>query len=261
MRKYFKIGFYFSKEIFYYAYALILGNLKLVILVFILNALILYWVTASWLSEIAGIPIQYYIWYVFIAELLMIHYNNPDLTNAVKNGSIIMFLNKPISFIGYFLSSSFFKTLNRILIIWPSVWLILFIFYGNPPWIGLKETWLFIISFLLWVLLLSLIHLLISLSSLVIEDSRFVQFFMNKVYLILWWVFFPIDIYPIWLQNISKYLPFQYFIYSPAKFFTTGDLFFFKSYFPIQVIWVFVILGIVLFSYNKMVKKLEINWG
>ncbi|MDR0650493.1 MAG: hypothetical protein LBG59_03675, partial [Candidatus Peribacteria bacterium] len=58
-------------------------------------------------------------------------------------------------------------------------------------------------------------------------------------------LFLPLDVYPQWMQTVAEFFPFKYYLYAPAKFFTTGDVRFFLEYFPVQVGWVIVVSLIV----------------
>jgi ABC-2 type transport system permease protein len=109
--------------------------------------------------------------------------------------------------------------------------------------------------------MLSLVSLVIALIAFAMEDSTFVRLFINKLYFIFWWLFFPLDIYPVWLKNISQFLPFQYYLYAPAKFFTTWDINFFLQYFPLQLMWLVILFAIVFLMYESVVRRLEINGG
>jgi ABC-2 type transport system permease protein len=114
---------------------------------------------------------------------------------------------------------------------------------------------------IIWIWMLSFVSLIISLFAFILEDSTFIRLSINKLYFIFWWVFFPISIYPIRMQKISSWLPFQYYVYWPAKFFSTWDLNFLLSYLPFQIIRLIILMLIVKLIYKKMVRNVEINWG
>jgi ABC-type uncharacterized transport system permease subunit len=63
------------------------------------------------------------------------------------------------------------------------------------------------------------------------------------------------------MQTLAECFPFKYYLYAPAKFFTTGDISFFVSYFPMQIGWLIIISSIVVFVYRRAVRRLEINGG
>ncbi|MDR0282713.1 MAG: hypothetical protein LBI53_05490 [Candidatus Peribacteria bacterium] len=80
-----------------------------------------------------------------------------------------------------------------------------------------------------------MISLMIALFAFMLEDSTFIRLLINKLYFIFGGLFFPLDIYPKRMQIIAEFFPFKYYLYAPAKFFTTGDVQFFAEYFPMQV--------------------------
>ena len=181
------------------------------------------------------------------------------MIDEIKWWSIVTYLNKPISFIGYYFSQWFFKNILNILAVWIGSWLIIFLVLGKLPrfWIG--NFALFLITMLIWIGMLSLVSLIIALLAFVLEDSSFIRLLINKLYFIFGWVFFPVDIYPSWMQSISKFMPFQYYVYWPAKFFATWDVNFLLSYLPYQVLWFIILIVIVRLIYRKMLRNVEIN--
>ncbi len=259
--KYIKIWFYFLKEIFFYSYMLILNNVHLLFLIFVLTSLTLFGANAKWVDNIWWISLWLYARYVFITEIVMINRKDQNMIDEIKWWSIVTYLNKPINFVGFYFSQWFFKNLINILIVWLFCWVVLFIFVGKFPWFGFEKMVLFLISFLVWIWLLSLVSLIVALFAFALEDSTFVRLFINKLYFIFWGLFFPLDIYPNWLKVISDFLPFKYYLYAPAKFFTTWDVWFFWSYFPLQIMWLGIMSLCVVFMYSRMVRKLEINGG
>ena len=261
MLKYIKIWFYFLKEIFYYSYLLILDNIHLLFLIFVLTSLGIFGAKSTGIEHIWGIAIGVYAWYIFITELVMVNRKDQNMINEIKSWSIITFLNKPISFVGFYFSQTYFKTLLNILIIGGFCGIIIFSVLWVFPRFGIGPFLLFVFSFLVGIVLLALVSLMIALFAFILEDSTFVRLLINKLYFVFWWLFFPITIYPEWMQTIAAWLPFKYYLYAPARFFTTGDIEFFISYFPIQLLRCAILTWCVLLIYRKAVRNLEVNGG
>ena len=259
MLKYIKIWFYFTKEIFYYMYMLAISNIHLLVFVFIIPMLVSFWVKSQWLDNISWIQIWMYSWYIFIAELVMTNRRDRNMIDEIKWWSVITYLNKPISFIWYYFSQWFFRNLLNITTVWIMSWSVIFLILWKFPRFGIWEFVLFLLTMLIWICMLSLVSLIIALFAFILEDSSFIRMLINKLYFIFWWVFFPIDIYPIWMQNISSFMPFQYYVYWPAKFFTTWDTNFLLSYLPYQVLWLIMLILIVMLIYKRMLRNVEIN--
>lgn len=259
MLKYIKIWFYFLKEIFFYIYIIFLENIHLLMFVFIIHLLVTFGANAKWIDNISWISLWMYAWYIFIAELIMINRKDTNMIEEIKGWSIVTYLNKPISFIWYYFSQWFFKNLLNIVVIWIMSWVITFIFLWDFPRFWVWKMALFLITMLIWICMLSLVSLIIALFAFILEDSSFIRLTINKLYFIFGWVFFPISIYPIRMQNVSKFLPFQYYVYWPAKFFTTWDINFLLSYIPYQILRLIILVIIVRLIYRKMLRSVEIN--
>jgi ABC-type uncharacterized transport system permease subunit len=260
MLKYVKIWFYFLKEIFYYAYMLLIDNIHLLVFVFIIPLLVRFGANSAWIDNISWIEIWMYARYIFIAELVMTNWRDKNMIDEIKWWSIVTYLNKPISFIWYYFSQWFFKNLLNILAVWLGSWIIIFFFLWRFPrfWIG--KFVLFLLTMWIWICMLSLVSLIIALFAFVLEDSSFIRLLINKLYFIFGWVFFPVDIYPVRMQSIWKFMPFQYYVYGPAKFFTTWDINFLLSYLPYQILRLIILILIVKLIYKKMLRSVEINW-
>lgn len=260
MLKYIKIWFYFLKEVFYYMYMLLIENIHLLTFVFIIVVLVTFGANSKWLNIISWIEIWMYAWYIFISELIMTNWRDRDMIEEIKWWSIVTYLNKPISFVWYYFSQWFFKNLLNILAIWICSWIIIFLVLWKFPRFGIGNFALFLVTMWIWIGMLSLVSLIIALLAFVLEDSSFIRLLINKLYFIFGWVFFPIDIYPAWMQSISKFMPFQYYVYWPAKFFTTWDVNFLLSYLPYQILRLVILIVIVRVIYRKMLRSVEINW-
>ena len=261
MLKYIKIWFYFLKEVFYYAYMLLIDNIHLLIFVFIIPMLVAFGAKAKWIDTISWIEIWMYAWYIFVAELIMTNRRDKNMIDEIKWWSIVTYLNKPISFIWYYFSQWFFKNLLNIWIVWIWAWIVIFLFLWKFPRFGIWNFALFLITMMIGICMLSLVSLIIALLAFILEDSSFIRLLINKLYFIFGWVFFPVDIYPVWMQSISKFMPFQYYVYWPAKFFATWDLSFLWSYLPYQILRLVLLVLIVKLIYSKMLRNVEINGG
>ena len=261
MLKYVRIWFYFLKEVFYYSYMLLIENIHLLIFVFIIPMFVTFGANAKWIDNIAWIEVWMYAWYIFICELIMTNRRDRDMVEEIKWWSIVTYLNKPISFIGYYFSQWFFKNLLNILSVWIISWIVIFSVLWKFPRFWIWNFALFLVTMGIWIGMLSLVWLIIALFAFILEDSSFIRLLINKLYFIFGGVFFPVDIYPVRMQNIWKFMPFQYYVYWPAKFFTTWDIDFLLSYLPYQILWLIILIVIVKLIYKKMLRNVEINWG
>ena len=179
MLKYIKIGFYFTKEIFYYLYMLAVSNIHLLIFVFIIPMLVSFWVKSQWIDSISWIQIWMYVWYVFIAELIMTNRRDKNMINEIKWWSIVVYLNKPISFIWYYFSQWFFRNLLNIATVWIMSWLVIFFVLWKFPRFGVWEFCIFLLPMIIGICMLSLVSLIIALFAFILEDSSFIRLLIS----------------------------------------------------------------------------------
>ena len=163
MLKYVKIWFYFLKEVFYYAYMLLIDNIHLLVFVFIIPMLVTFGAKAKWVDTISWIEIWMYAWYIFVAELIMTNRRDKNMIDEIKWWSIVTYLNKPISFIWYYFSQWFFKNLLNIWIVWIWAWIVIFLFLWKFPRFGIWNFALFLITMMIGICMLSLVSLIIAL--------------------------------------------------------------------------------------------------
>lgn len=72
----------------------------------------------------------------------------------------------------------------------------------------------------------------------------------------------PITLFPMWFQNLSKFLPFKELIYTPINIWL-GQISYNEILFVIikQIIWGFILYIIAKLFFNHAVKNITINGG
>jgi ABC-2 type transport system permease protein len=212
-------------------------------------------------TELNGLTLRDTLWYLMLAETIEL--SRPRLGNsiseAVKDGSIAYFLNKPYDFVLYHFSASMGETVFRAVInallggslVW---WLV-----GPPPpvwgWplvlIAIVGSWT--INFC--------IATLIGLSAFLVEDISAFQWIYQKLAFIFGGLLIPLDFYPAWLQTIARALPFASMTFAPARLFVDPSLASFTDVLGAQLAWILA-LGLALnFSYRRGLTYLTINGG
>lgn len=217
--------------------------------------------SAAGTHAINGMTLYSTMWYLMMAETIEL--SRPMLARTisdnVKDGSIAYILNKPYSFILYQFSSSIGETVFRALmnatlgsaIIW---WLV-----GPPPPL---TGWLFALIAILGTWTLNFcITCLIGLSAFLVEDVNPFMWIYQKLIFILGGFLIPLDLYPEWLRNIAKALPFSALIYGPSKLFIEPTLTLLGEVIMLQTVWIVVIGTLLLISYSRGVKYLTVNGG
>jgi ABC-2 type transport system permease protein len=210
---------------------------------------------------INGLTLHDTLWYLMMAETVEL--SRPRLGNviseAVKDGSIAYFLNKPYDFILYHYSTSMGETIFRALLniiiggslIW---WLV-----GAPP---TAAGWPLVIIALLGAWTLNFcIATMIGLTSFVVEDISAFQWIYQKLAFIFGGLLIPLDFYPTWLQAICRALPFSSITYAPARLFVTPSLAAFAAVFGMQLVWIVVLGTLLILAYRRGITQLTINGG
>lgn len=215
-------------------------------------------------SIINGYTFNQMIWYLLFAEVITYGSGSNVATNEVrdciKSGNIAYQVVKPYNYIIYTIFKYIADTFIRFIMFLIVAVLMGFIFAG--PIEGFNPVSLLpaIPVYFLAVLLTGSIRILISISAFWVEDSRPFQNVYNKIVLI-FGVFFPIEMFPNIIQNILKFTPVYGVSYGPAKLIINFSSEILGSVLLSQVVSlviVFILIGIV---YGRGVKKLNVNGG
>ena len=212
-------------------------------------------------SAIAGLSLQETIWYLMLAETIVL--GRPmiatPISETVKDGSIAYLLGKPYHFLVYQyfhgLGNSLLQILANLILGSAVVWLLV----GPPP--PLSSFYLVLIAiFLAWTIDFCM-YAVIGLMSFVTEDISAFLWIHSKFVLILGGVLIPLDFFPDWLQKFAKALPFAYSVYGPARLFIEPSFAQFTTLALFQLGWILV-LGIILWLfYRRATGLLAINGG
>ena len=245
------------------AYPIDLLGRSLLIVLFMWIFMNLWRVTygATGASSIAGLTLADTMWYLMMAEAVMLskHELSETISEQVKDGSVAYLLNKPINFILYHFAAGLGDSVlafgGNLIIGSAVVWLMV----GAPPAI---TGWLLAAIAVLFALLLDFcFSALIGLSAFVVEDSKAFRWIYQKFLLVLGGLLIPLDFFPAWLQTISLNLPFAWIIYGPARLFVDPSLARLGAVLTQQGIWLAVIGGAAWLCYRWAVARLVINGG
>lgn len=238
---------------------------KNIFFIFIMFVYLMLWtnIYGSKGNELGGLTLNKMMWYLAVTEVITLSRSDIHLkiNEDVKTGAIAYLLNKPYSYIGYcfsyFVGEVFIKLLtNSIIAIGISL-----VFVGPLQGFSLVNIPFILISILLGVFINFFIIVCLALTSFWIEENSAFFWIYSKLIFTLGGMLMPLELFPNWLQEISRFLPFSFVTYVPAKMavsFTLGDFLFNLG---IQVIYlgVFVILSFIL--YGRGAKRLNVNGG
>ena len=245
------------------AYPMDLLGRSLLIVLFMWIFMNLWRVTygATGASSIAGLTLADTMWYLMMAEAVMLSKwdFSETISEQVKDGSVAYLLNKPFNFILYHFSAglgdSVLAFVGNLIIGSGIVWLMV----GPPPGI---TGWVFAGAAVALSWLLDFcFSALIGLSAFVVEEVNAFRWIYQKFLLLLGGVLIPLDFFPAWLQTVSLNLPFAWIIYGPARLFVDPSLARLGQVFLQQGIWLAVLGGIVWVVYRRSVARLVINGG
>lgn len=217
--------------------------------------------TSSGSDAINGLSLHDTLWYLMMTETIEL--SRPRLGNiiseAVKDGSIAYFLNKPYDFLLYHFSTSMgnvlFRAIINIVLGGSLVWWLV----GRPPSV---LGWPLVLLTLLGAWTLDFcISAMIGLSAFVVEDISAFQWIYQKVAFVLGGLLIPIDFYPGWLQTICRLLPFSSMTYAPARLFVNPSVAAFLSVLGIQLAWLLSFGLLLNFAYHRSLAILSLNGG
>jgi viologen exporter family transport system permease protein len=233
-------------------------------LLFILYVFVQLW-TAAYGGDgsrvIAGFTLKQIVWYLVFTEALTMA--GPPLCarieEEVKNGDIAVKLTRPLSYVGYHYSSYLTEALFRFavhlfagcLIAWPLV--------GAP---GFGFGWIGLLSLSAGALTVSfLLNMIVALLAFWVEETRGIEFVLQKLQFTIGGMLLPIDLMPEWLQRICAWLPFQAALYFPARTGVHFDAAVLENQLLIQAAWIAGLAVMVSWIYRRGVTKLHVNGG
>jgi ABC-2 type transport system permease protein len=233
------------------------------ILIFMLVFYQLWHVTyaAAGAQILNGMTLRDTMWYLLIAETIEL--GRPRLAGVisqqVKDGSIAYLLNKPYNFLLYQLAGGLGESLPRMTMLFILGGALVWAMAGTPPplyhWLpallALAGAWLLHFS----------INGLIGLAAFVAEEVAPFEWIYQKLAFILGGMLIPLNFYPLWLQTLSKSLPFAYMMYGPAQLFVLPDLQLFIQIIAGQALWLVVLGGLLILAFSRGMRRLAINGG
>jgi len=217
--------------------------------------------TASGLQVLNGLTLRDTMWYLLLAETLEL--GRPRLARVisqqVKDGSIAYLLDKPYDFMLYQLGIGLGESLPRMGILFIIGGILVWALAGAPP--DLQNWPLAFLAFSGAWLLHFCVNGLIGLAAFVAEEVAPFEWIYQKLVFILGGLLIPLDFYPAWLQTLSKFLPFAYMMYGPARLFVRQDIQLFIQIIIGQLFWLALLGGLLALTFARGMRRLAINGG
>lgn len=259
MNKYYQVFKIYVLESLEYRFDVVASGVMSLIYLFALYNL---WNTIYKEFAVVGFTLTAMVWYLALGQIIRTGGGRPvrDLSITIQDGTIINYMNKPISFIWHQASTQFGKHFTQLLS--STIICSVFLYFV----VGLPDLKLVLLPLVLIVIGLGLlINFLLGFSlatcAFWVEDAKPIHWMYDKFIFILGGFLFPIDLLPPFFINLAKYLPSSYFIYYPAKLFVNFDFNLFIQVVIGQFIFIILFLLLIKFLLYKGTKKLSVNGG
>lgn len=232
-------------------------------------ALILFIFTQLWRAVysdgsgiIEGFTLPMMIWYLVMTESIVVSPGHvvQHIGDEIQSGNIAHSLNKPYNFFLFKYASSLGNTWLKFLVTFGMGALVAFIVVG-PFDLSLHSIPFVIVSLFLALTLHFSLMAFFAIFAFWLEDAKSIHFIYQKLVFVLGGMLLPLEIFPQWLETISKSLPFSYIAYFPAKLWVS---FSFKDVLPVllgQIFWISLMIILTTLLYKICIKKISINGG
>ena len=211
---------------------------------------------------IEGFTLGMMIWYLVLTESIVTSPGRliEDIGAEVQSGTIAQHLLKPYHYLLFKYVTTMGSTVLRFVMTFIIGALLAFFFVG-----GIKVTlWsvpIIILSLFLALTLHYAFMAAIGVMAFWLEDAESLYLLYQKTIFVFGGMFMPLDIFPAWLESVSKALPFSYVAYYPAHLAVRFDVNEAISVVGMQIVWISVLSVIAWALYRFCVKRITINGG
>jgi ABC-2 type transport system permease protein len=211
---------------------------------------------------IVGFSIAMMLWYFLMTESIVTSLPQiiNDIGEEIRSGGIANLLNKPYNYVLYKYAMSIGSAVFKFFLTFIIGAIIVFCVIGTFEYNFLFSPLIFL-SVLLAISLHFVIMVFLGLFAFWMEDSMSLYLIYQKMVFVLGGMLLPLEIFPSWLANISRNLPFSYIAYHPAKLFVNFSFETFLFVILNQLIWIILFAGLIYIVFKKGMKKVSINGG
>jgi len=212
-------------------------------------------------AAIAGYTFSDMVWYLIVTEAITLAL--PSLSamveQDVKSGDVAYRLTKPMHYVGYYFAwynADVCLKLGINLIVGGALGLFVF---GVPDF---GYGWLaFPVVAVGAIAVNFLLNMIVALCAFWVEETTGLEFVYKKLLFTVGGMLMPLGMFPGWLQEICRWLPFQAVLYFPAHTVTSFDASKLLGMLAVQWGWIFALGVVVAWMYGRGVKKLHVNGG
>ncbi len=260
-RKYFEVGKVSFYNSFVYLFDFLAKSLFIGLIIFIFINL---WkvVYGDSTSLIDGFTINMIVWYLVMTEAIVTSQSKllEEIGNEVRSGDIANSLNKPYNYILFKYFAGLGTTFVRFFVTFTVGSIVTLIFIGGMPINVVNLPLIFLVVFMA-ITINFLMMVLLGIFAFWLEDARALSFIYQKFVFVFGGMLLPLELFPQWLGNISKILPFSYVAYHPAKLWV---MFNWQDFFNVivnQILWIIIFIVLITITYKICIKKISINGG
>jgi len=183
-----------------------------------------------------------------------------EIGDEIVSGDIAQRLNKPYNYILFKYATSSSSTFLRFATTFIVGAIVTTIFVGGIE-VNLLHLPMIILSVFLALTLHFLFMALLGVFAFWIEDAKAMHFVYQKFVFVLGGMLLPLEIFPSWLENISKVLPFSYIAYHPAKLWVMFSWSRALEVIVTQLGWIIVFIVLITVVYKICIRRISINGG
>ena len=239
------------------------------------------WTTAFGVSgqaEMEGYSLVEMVWYLAMTETITLSGSRVfiEISEEVKAGNLAYTLARPLSYPFYQIANSLGNSAPRFLLNLLTAAAVVWLGMGQAPVLSssasltansaggagsLPGLGAFLVTAALALSLDTLVAVLIGLLAFWIEEVTPVFWIYQKLLFTVGGLFLPLELFPDWLRQVSRWLPFQFITYVPARAFVAFEPEFVLQALGGQVAYIATLTGIVVLVWKQAQRRLVVHGG
>ena len=248
-------------------------GMRAISMVLFMGVFMALWTTAFGVSgqtELEGYSLVAMVWYLAMTETITLSTSRVflEISEAVKTGDLAYTLARPLSYPFYQVANSLGNSAPRFLINLLTAAAVVGLGMGRVPVLSgaegagsLPGLAAFLGMAALALLLDALISVLIGLTAFWIEEVTPVFWIYQKLLFTIGGMFLPLEMFPDWLRQVTKWLPFQFITYAPARAFVAFEPGFVLRAVAGQAAYVAVLAALVALVWRRAQRRLVVHGG
>lgn len=213
-------------------------------------------------STIEGLSLAHVIWYLVATETIILSMIpiHRQIEREIREGDVAVRLNKPYSYLLFHWCVFMGESLIKAFVLATIGGLIAWFAVGAPP----IQAWTLPFLFFTFVVTASLGFTYASIIGLIAfwtEDVSGFFFILDRVKWLFGGFFMPITFFPMTMQAISRWTPFPWMIYKPARLAIEFTLSAWLHTTFVQLICLVLVGGVAQAMYARGIRRLNVNGG